>query len=103
MVTLSQSQTMPINPSSASPPLTHPEIWRALHLKCRQPELFVASITSSAVIQETPTFMKRSVTLREGMGPPGGKAVEELQIRAPWKVHTSYQPPFPQRGGGDDV
>ncbi|KAK3168864.1 hypothetical protein OEA41_005312 [Lepraria neglecta] len=86
MVILYQSQTLPINSPSASPTLSIDEVWEVMLLKCRKPELFVAPMSSSAVIEETPTFMKRSVTFKEGMGPPGGEVIEELQIRAPWKV-----------------
>ena len=44
-------------------------------------------MTASEVLEETDTFMKRSVTFKDGMGPPGGKAIEELQLRKPWKVN----------------
>ncbi|KAL2057454.1 hypothetical protein ABVK25_002507 [Lepraria finkii] len=86
MVILYQSQTLAINSPSASPTLSIDEMWEVMLLKCRKPELFVAPMSGSAIIEETPTFMKRSVTLKEGMGPPGGEAIEELQIRAPWKI-----------------
>jgi hypothetical protein len=92
MVTLTQSQTIPINPPSSTPTLSLAEFWEVMHLKCRKPELFVAPIASSTVLEETPTFMKRRIVLKDGMGPPGGKAVEELQIRAPWKVRPHYNP-----------
>ena len=61
-------------------------------LKCRKPELFVAPMSGSKVLEENSTFMKRSVTFKEGMGPPGGEVIEDLQIRKPWKVPplTSY-------------
>lgn len=35
--------------------------------------------------------MKRAVTFKEGMGPPGGKVVEDLDIHAPWKVLSESQ------------
>ncbi|MCJ1273522.1 hypothetical protein MMC21_001315 [Puttea exsequens] len=86
MVILYQSQTLPINPPNVSPVLTLAEIWEVMIVKCRKPELFVAPINGSEVLEETDTFMKRSVTFKEGMGPPGGEVIEELQIRKPWKV-----------------
>lgn len=86
MVVLYQSQTYPINPSNASSVLTLAEFWEVMHIKCRKPELFVAPITACEVVEETDSFMKRNVTFKEGMGPPGGKVTEELDIRAPWKV-----------------
>ena len=86
MVVLYQSQTYPINLPNASPILTLAEVWKAMQVKCRKPELFVAPISACEVLEETDSFMKRTVTFREGMGPPGGKVVEDMDIRAPWKV-----------------
>ncbi|KAF6217767.1 hypothetical protein HO133_006594 [Letharia lupina] len=86
MVVLYQSQTYPINPPNASPVLTLAEFWEVMQVKCRKPELFVAPISACEVLEETDKFMKRTVTFREGMGPPGGKVVEDMDIRAPWKV-----------------
>ncbi|KAL6718148.1 hypothetical protein ACLMJK_004235 [Lecanora helva] len=86
MVVLYQSQTLPINPSGSTPTLTLPQIWEVMQLKCRKPELFVEPMSSSEVLMETPSYMKRIVVFKEGMGPPGGKVTEELQIRKPWKV-----------------
>ena len=90
MVVLYQSQTCPINPPNALPILTIDEVWEVMMLKCRKPQLFVAPMSGSMVLEENPTFMKRSVTFKEGMGPPGGEVIEDLQIRKPWKV-----PPLP--------
>ena len=89
MVILYQSQTCPINPPDASPILTVEEVWEVMMLKCRKPELFVAPMSGSKVLEENPTSMKRSVTFKEGMGPPGGEVIEDLQIRKPWKVPPS--------------
>ncbi|KAL2042841.1 hypothetical protein N7G274_004601 [Stereocaulon virgatum] len=86
MVTIHQSQTYPINPPSASPPLTLAEMWQVMLLKCRKPELFVAPMSSSHVIEETPTFMKRTITMKTDADLPHGEQTEELQIRAPWKI-----------------
>lgn len=92
MVILYQSQTCPINPPSASPILNIDEFWEVMMLKCRKPELFVEPMSGSKVLEENSTFMKRSVTFKEGMGPPGGEVIEDLQIRKPWKVPPT---PFP--------
>ena len=86
MVVLYQSQTYPVNPTDASPTLTHAELWEVMQIKCRKAELFVASIAACDVLEETDSFMKRTVTFKEGMGPPDGKVREELDIRGPWKV-----------------
>lgn len=87
MVVLYQSQTYPINPPNASPILTLAEFWQVVQVKCRKPELFIASMFACQVLEETDSFMKRTVTFKEGMGPPGGKVIEELDICAPWKVY----------------
>lgn len=88
MVVLCQSQTYPVNPPNASPVLTLAEFWEVMYIKCRKPELFVAPISACEILEETDGFMKRMVTFREGMGPPGGKVIEELDVRAPWKVRV---------------
>ena len=93
MVILYQSQTCSINPPNASPLLTIDEVWEVMMLKCRKPELFVAPMSGSKVLEENPTFIKRSVTFKEGMGPPGGEVIEDLQIRKPWKVPSSTSLP----------
>ena len=93
MVILYQSQTCPINPPDASPILTIDEVWEVMMLKCRKPELFVAPMSGSKVLEESSTFMKRSVTFKEGMGPPAGEVIEDLQIRKPWKVPPSLPLP----------
>lgn len=93
MVILYQSQTCPINPPNASPLLTIDEVWEVMMLKCRKPELFIAPMSGSKVLEESSTFMKRSVTFKEGMGPPGGEVIEDLQIRKPWKVRSSPSSP----------
>lgn len=86
MVVLYQSQTYPVNPSNASPTLTLTELWEVMQIKCRKPQLFVAPMSACEVLEETDSSMKRAVTFKEGMGPPGGKVIEELDIHAPWKV-----------------
>lgn len=88
MVVFYQSQTYPVNPSTASSLLTHDQLWEVMQIKCRKPELFVPSMTACEVLEETDSFMKRAVIFKEGMGPPGGNVVEEADIRAPWKVHS---------------
>ena len=86
MLTLYQSQTLPINPPGASPIVTVNQLWEVMLLKLRKPQLFIEPMSNCEVITSTPTFMKRIVTFKEGMGPPSGKVTEELEIRAPWKV-----------------
>lgn len=57
-----------------------------MEIKCHKPELFIASISACEILGEADGYMKRTVTFKEGMGPPGGKVIEELDISAPWKV-----------------
>ena len=107
MVVLSQSQTLPFNPPGAEPVLNTAQIWEALLLKCRKPEDFLSPISGSEMLEETDTLIRRIVTFREvrprlhrppfpppliycwGMGPPGGKAREDIDLRKPWKVSKS--------------
>ncbi len=65
MVVLYQSQTCPINPPRVEPVLTTSQFWEVMVLKCRQPELFVAPMSSSKVLEETDTFIKRVVMFKE--------------------------------------
>ena len=86
MVVLYQSQTSPVNPPNASPVLTLAQVWEVMQIKTRKPELFVAPISGCEVLEEKESFLKRVVSFREGMGPPGGKVTEDVDLRAPWKV-----------------
>ncbi len=86
MFTLHQAQTCPVNPLNASPALSVEELWSVLHLKCQKPEIFVPVMSSSEVLEETPTSIKRKVMFKEGMGPPGGEVLEDIVLTAPWKV-----------------
>ena len=65
MVDLHQSQTYPINPRGAEPALTLSQFWEIMIIKCRHPELFVDPISSSEVLEETDTFIKRVVMFKE--------------------------------------
>ena len=86
MVVLYQSQTLPINPPNASPVLTLAQVWEVMQIKARKPQLFVAAISACEVLEETESFLKRAATFAEGMGPPGGKITEDVDLHAPWKV-----------------
>ena len=65
MVVLYQSQTCPINPPGAQPVLSLSQFWEVMILKCRQPELFVAPMSGSEVLEETDMFIKRLVVFKE--------------------------------------
>ena len=62
---LYQSQTLPINPSGTEPVLTTSQFWEVMMLKCRKPELFVAPMSGSEVLEETEHMIKRAVTFKE--------------------------------------
>lgn len=70
MVVLYQSQTYPINPPGAEPVLSLEQVWDVLAIKCRQPELFVKPISSSNVLEETETTIKREAFFSEVRYPP---------------------------------
>ena len=86
MVVLYQSQTSPVNPPNASPVLTLAQVWEVMQIKARKPQLFVAPISACEVLEENDSFLKRVATFTEGMGPPGGRITEDVNLRAPWKV-----------------
>lgn len=86
MVILYLSQTFPINPPGAEPFLTTSQLWEVLVLKCRKPELFIAPISGSKVLEETEVFIKRTIIFKEGIGLPGGSATEDIILRKPWKA-----------------
>lgn len=86
MVVIIQSQTYPINPPGAEPVLNVEQIWEALTIKSRKPELFLKPISSAKILEEDENSLVREVYFKEGMGPPAGKAVEQILFRKPWKV-----------------
>ncbi|KDQ10482.1 hypothetical protein BOTBODRAFT_115704 [Botryobasidium botryosum FD-172 SS1] len=68
--------TVPVNPPSASPVLTHAQVWKGFVKKCRSPEEFVPAIFESEILEEHDSGLTRRVTFKPGMGPPAGKATE---------------------------
>ena len=55
-------------------------------LKCHKPQLFVAEMSDCKVLETHENGLKRIVTFKEGMGPPAGKAEEEIRYFEPLKV-----------------
>lgn len=90
MVVLIQSQTYPINPPGAKPILNVEQIWEALTIKSRKPELFIKPISSAKILEEDENSLVREVYFKEGMGPPAGKAVEQILFKKPWKVWLAH-------------
>lgn len=98
MHTIHLASTHPINPSpstSTHPPLTIPQIWTGLVLKCHKPQLFIPSISACEIVAEDAHGLKRIVTFAAGQGPPAGKTEEDITYYAPLKVRRSSPlPPF---------
>ena len=90
MVVIIQSQTYPINPPGAEPVLNVEQVWEALAIKSRKPELFLKPISSAKILEEDENSLVREVYFKEGMGPPAGKAVEHILFKKPWKVWLAH-------------
>lgn len=78
MVVIYISTTAPVNPPSATPVLTHDELWAALVAKARHPEEFVPVIEKSRIIREDETGLTRGVLFKGDMGKEMGGEVEEV-------------------------
>ncbi len=89
MVTINIAYTSPINPSSASPVLTLPQVWAGLERKVRAGQDFVGAIVSTDVIGEKLDQQKgcmvvtREVVFKER---PGEKVREVCWLRSMSKV-----------------
>ncbi|EDR09413.1 uncharacterized protein LACBIDRAFT_293900 [Laccaria bicolor S238N-H82] len=63
-----------VNPPGAEPRLSEEQVWKGLELKARQPENFVAVISSCDVLSDTGTKVTREVYF--GNNPPMKEEVE---------------------------
>lgn len=70
--------TAPINSPIAFPVLSRSQFWEGLIEKCRCPQNFLSAIANCEILDESETGMKRIITFRDGLGPPGGKVTEIL-------------------------
>lgn len=66
MVTLNLSYTSPINPPSATPALTVPQIWAGLQRKIRNAQEFVPVIQACKVLKDEDGIVTRIVRFKEG-------------------------------------
>src|ERR1700676_2458279 len=80
--------TAAINPPSASPILSQLQFWDGLIEKCRRPEDSLPVIANCEILEESDNGMKRIVTFRPGMGPPGGKATEIITFHGKTTVRN---------------
>ncbi|RJE21788.1 hypothetical protein PHISCL_05879 [Aspergillus sclerotialis] len=64
MVQINISTTTPVNPPSATPKLSHSDLWKALVSKARQPEEFVAVIDKCRIVSENPSGLRRAVLFK---------------------------------------
>ncbi|CAE6526711.1 unnamed protein product [Rhizoctonia solani] len=58
--------------------ITLSQAFEALRHKCRAPMAFVPAITSSEVLEDSPTFIKRKVGMRSGV-----EMTDEIDLYAP--------------------
>ncbi|KAL1628037.1 hypothetical protein SLS56_006078 [Neofusicoccum ribis] len=81
MVTINIAFTAPINPPSATPPLTVPQLWAGLQRKIRHAQEFVPAITACTVVSETTEGGSADaipVVTREAVFAEGGRVVTEV-------------------------
>lgn len=64
MVQINISTTTLVNPPSATPKLSHSDLWKALVSKARQPEEFVAVIDKCRIVSESPSGLRRAVLFK---------------------------------------
>lgn len=76
MVNFHLAYTAPINPPSATPVLTVPQVWAGLQRKIRFAQEFVSAITSCEVLSEENGVVTRVVQFKAGVGAaPSAKEV----------------------------
>jgi hypothetical protein len=69
MVKLYFAHTSPINPPSATPVLTHAQVWAGLQRKIRFAQEFVPVIESCNVLSDTDGVVTRDVKFKKGAMP----------------------------------
>ena len=85
--------TAPINPPSAEPKLTEPQIWALLRRKTRRAEDFVGgAILNTEVISEAKDTQGRPVTTRMVTFRQGDRRVEEV-VTTFYPVKVEFQQP----------
>ncbi|MCJ1308547.1 hypothetical protein MMC25_002200 [Agyrium rufum] len=91
MVAIEAATTVPVN-KPGSKPLTRQQVWAGLIQKCLTPQKFVSVMSDCKVSSQTATEIIRTVTFREGMGPPMSPPdVEERVVLAPGVKADFYQ------------
>ncbi|KAK6437837.1 hypothetical protein LTR95_005963 [Oleoguttula sp. CCFEE 5521] len=91
MVLIKVSRTALINPEGAEPKLTVDQMWQGMVIKARKPQEFVKLMEGCEVTRENEHGLTRIVTFKNGWGPPGGKAEEEIAFHAPMRVDFAMQ------------
>lgn len=85
--------TAPINPASAEPKLTQPQIWALLRRKIRRAEDFVGgAILETVVISEAEDTQGRPVTTRMVTFREGNRRVEEV-VTTFYPVKVEFKQP----------
>ncbi|KAI2603950.1 DUF1857-domain-containing protein [Hypoxylon fragiforme] len=87
MVTLNLAYTAPINPPSASPPLSLPQVWAGLQRKVRHAPEFVPLITECTVLSSTTDAETGNLKVVREVRFDSGKLVKEVCVHfAPCRV-----------------
>ena len=97
MVVIIDAHTEPVNPPSASPVLTHAQIWAGVLFEIRNKALFFPSIDSSEVLSET----EEEIVIRSQLQDhsttyhTAGEHVTRFALSPPNKVYSSPHPRGP--------
>ena len=88
MVIIIDAHTEPVNPPSASPVITHAQLWGGCLFELRNKPLFFPSIESSKVLSESDEELKISSILKDHSttGHTAGEHVTTFALSAPNKV-----------------
>ena len=94
MVFIIDAHTEPVNPPSASPVLTHAQIWAGALFEIRNKPLFFPTIVSSEVISETEEeiVIRSQMTEHSTTGHTPGEHVTRFALAPPNKVYLLPQP-----------
>lgn len=90
MVVIKISRTAVINPAGVTPVLTVEQIWEGLVEKCRKPQSFVPLMEDCQILREDENGLTRLLTFKNGWGPPGGKAEEDIRYYSPMRVSRPH-------------
>ena len=85
MVSIHLALTAPINPPSATPVLTHSQVWAGLARKARRPQDFVTVVDTCEILSEIGNAITAIVTFKPGVA--HARSIKEVcTLRAPCRL-----------------